>query len=463
MRPAYRVFHGLFFACFLCAAAAILLWNGLALAFGILLLLFCILRKYDVPRFTLWLFVAGFLLRLMVILVLHPPIVSDFGVLYDAAHSLMAGDRSFSTTGYFSLWAYQTAYVVWEAMWLSIWDHPVFLELVHAALSAGSVCLLYRLVLPHVRRTSAQIAVLLLTVFPFAFTLPTVLTNQIPAAFFLVLGIWLLVCPDTDRLRFWRFLLAGLSLQIGNLLRPEGIIVIVAVLAWAFFALLYSPKRWKQLACGVLALLAVYYALDVGADRMTKATGLNPNGLQNAYPGWKFVCGLNHETGGGYSQEDWKILSRTFDENHMPTAETEQVQQELIAQRAQSGSELWKLMYKKADMLWAKSGLGWAFAHTQQAPTFWVDKIYRMIQDFDRALFFLALALATLGLWKKGGRLPDAYLFYFVFFAAVCAFIPIEVQPRYAYMPQLFIFTAAAFGVDRLTDFTVQKGASRCP
>lgn len=462
MRPAYRVFHGVFFICFLCAAAAILLRNGFILALGLLLLLFYILGRHEIPRFTLWLFVAGFLLRFLVILVLHPPIVSDFGVLYDAAHSLMEGDRSFSTTGYFSLWAYQTAYVVWEAMWLSIWDHPVFLELVHAALSAGSVCLLYRLVLPHVRRSSAQIAALLLTVFPFVLTLPTVLTNQIPAAFFLVLGVWLLVCPDTDRLRFWRFLLAGLSLQLGNLLRPEGIIVIVAVLAWAFFAWLRRPKQWKKLMCGMLALLAVYFAVGAGADGLTKATGLNPNGLQNSYPGWKFVCGLNPDTWGTYAQEDWAILGETFDENHMPTAETERVQKEMIAERLHSG-KLLGLLYGKMDALWVRDGLFWAFAHTQQDPSFLIGEIYRVMQGFDRALFFLALALAALGLWKKDGREPEAYVFYFVFFAAFCAFIPIEVQARYAYMPQLFIFAAAAFGVDRLTDFTVQKGAAPCP
>ncbi len=41
-----------------------------------------------------------------------------------------------------------------------------FLEIVHAFLSAGTVCFLYRLVLPHVRQSSAQLMALLLTVFP---------------------------------------------------------------------------------------------------------------------------------------------------------------------------------------------------------------------------------------------------------------------------------------------------------
>lgn len=38
---------------------------------------------------------------------------------------------------------------------------------------------------------------------------------------------------------------------------------------------------------------------------------------------------------------------------------------------------------------------------------------------------------------------------YFVFFAAYCAFLLIEVQPRYAYLPQLYIFTASAFVLER--------------
>ena len=68
----------------------------------------------------------------------------------------------------------------------------------------------------------------------------------------------------------------------------------------------------------------------------------------------------------------------------------------------------------------------------------------------------LALLLAGLGLfasparWKQ--RETAAYLPYFVFFAMFCAMLLIEVQPRYAYLPQLFLFTAAAFGLDCLRD-----------
>ncbi len=45
---------------------------------------------------------------------------------------------------------------------------------------------------------------------------------------------------------------------------------------------------------------------------------------------------------------------------------------------------------------------------------------------------------------RRKRRDASAYLLYFIFSAAFCAFLPIEVQPRYAYLPQLFLFTAAA-------------------
>ena len=146
------------------------------------------LSWHQVPRFTLWLLVGGILVRLVVIWILHPPLESDFEKLYEAAQSLLAGDLSFNSTPYFRLWAYQSAYVCWEAMWLTIWNHPIFLEIVHACFAAGTVCLLYRIVLPHVRQSSAQLMALLLTCFPFACTLTTVLTNQIPSAFFSCIG-----------------------------------------------------------------------------------------------------------------------------------------------------------------------------------------------------------------------------------------------------------------------------------
>lgn len=457
-----RALRGLFSVCFIIAAASILMLSGYALALLFAAGVFLLLRKKPIPRFTVWLFIGGLLLRLAFVLVLHPPLESDFQMLYEAAQSLNAGDLSFLDTVYFSLWAYQSVFVAWEAMFLSIWNNPLCLELVNAVLSAAIVCLTYRIAREHVRESSAQAAAILLTAFPFALSLHTVLSNQIPSAFFLLLGLWLLACKDCARLGFWRFPLAGLALQLGNLLRSEGLILLVAVLAFAVFEAFAHPEAIKRLALGILTLLVVYFGTNAAAGAVVRATGLNPYGVQNGNPGWKFVTGLNFNTSGGYSQDDWALIYPTLDENHQITPATEQVQNGLIRERLSSSPDkLARHIVNKIRFLWCSDSLGWAFGHTQKDPTWSRETVYTVMQQFDRGLFFLAVGLGAFGLWgkKRWQKRPmTAYLPYFAVFAAFCALLLIEVQPRYAYLPQLFIFLTAAFGIDRLPRKEEQHG-----
>ena len=461
MAKLYRVFQGLFCVCFILAALSILSLNGYAAALLAAAAVWLLLRRRPLPQFALLLLIGGLVLRIGILLVLHPPIESDFLMMYEAAQSLLGGDLSFLDTPYFSLWAYQSVFVAWEAMWLSLWNSPVCLELVNAVLSAGIVCLLYRMARGWVSECAAQAACLLLTILPYALTLHTVLTNQIASAFFLTLGVWLLAGDDCRRLGFWRFPLAGLALQCGNLLRSEGIIFVVAVLAWAVFEAVRHPEAVKRLAAGMLALLVVYFASGTAAGAIVRVSGLNPHGVQNGDPGWKFVTGLNFSTSGGYSQEDWSKIYPTLDENYQATAQTETVQDELIAERLSAGPvKLMRHMLNKLRLLWNSNALDWTLGHTQQQPEQLIlglitrGNAYTLVCQFDRGLFYLSLLLAGFGLiaprerWKQ--RPAAAYLPYFIFFAAFCAMLLIEVQPRYAYLPQLFLFLAAAFGLDCL-------------
>lgn len=448
MHRAFHVIQRLFLLCFILAVIGILIAGGWLAGLCVLAAAgWMVRRRVTIRHFTLWLLIGGFLLRVAVILVLNPPIISDFGLLFEASQSLSAGDTSFQQMRYFSLWAYQSVFVAWQAMFLAVWNNPLMIKIVNALLSAGTVCLLYRLARGHVRESAAQGAMLMLTAFPFALTLPTVLTNQVSSAFFLTIGAWLLASSDCTRLGFWRFPLAGLALQAGNLLRSEGIILVVAALAYAFFTVLHRPETVKRILCGMAALLVVYGAVGVGADAVVRASGLNANGTANGYPGWKFVTGLNFSTSGGYSTDDWNQLSATFDESG-PTEETEAVQHELISERLSAGPRALLLhAVHKCKLLWCNDALNWAFGHLQLNDC--LTLVYDSIQKMDRLLFYVALLLAAFGLCRPC-RTPAAYLPLFVVFAAFCAFLLIEVQPRYAYLPQLFLFCGASLGLDRL-------------
>ena len=453
MQHVYNGIRRLFLICFVAAAVCILFAGGMLAVVCIAAGVVWLLRRHVViPRFTLWLLLGGFALRLMAILVLRPPIISDYLVMLQASQQLLGGDTSFQHWMYFSLWSYQSVFVVWQTLFLAIWNHVFMLKLVSALLGAGTVCLIYRLARDHVRESAAQAAALLLTAFPFAWTLPTILTNQISSAFFLVLGMWLLLCRDCTRLGRWRYVLACIAVQFGNLLRSEGIILVVAALAYAGFAALRRPQRARRIVCGGAVLLVLYAALGVGADAAVRASGLNENGTKNGYPAWKFITGLNFNTAGSYSSDDWNALCPTFDDEYRPTAETAAVEHALLAERLSAGPKALLLhAVRKMQFLWCNDALYWAFGHLKLSRS--QQLLYDNIQKADRLLFYGALLLAVSGLAAREKRRalePAALLPYFVVFAACCAFLLIEVQPRYAYLPQLFLFCDASLGLDRL-------------
>lgn len=459
MEKCYRGLRILFCVCCAAAVACLLALNGYALAILAAALLWVWLSRKPLPHFTLTLFIVGILSRLVILFVLKPTIVSDFALIYNTAQAVLQGQTIPSLRpDYFSLWAYQSAPVLWDAFWLLLWNDPMCLKLVNILLSAGLICLLYRMARQWVSRSAAQIAAMLLALFPFVLTFHTVLSNQIPSAFFLTLGLWVLVCGDCDRLGFWRFPLAGLALQLGTLLRSDGIVVLVAVLAWAVFECFRHPEAARRTLTGLLALLAVCFLVARGADIAVKASGLNPYGLANNNLLWKFVLGLNHDTTGSYSPIDEEIVFSTLGPDNLPTEETMAIQKALIQERLSAGPrELLKLALLKCRVLWSNDALYWAWNNAplqdiKAGPVGGATLLFYTVQQFDRGLFSLAVVLMLYGLCgKRWKEYPTStYLPFFVFFAAFCALLLIEVQSHYAYLPQLYIFTAAAFGLDRL-------------
>ncbi len=450
MQKMFQGVRGLFYVCF--ALAVVLIWAqcGWALAFAVAAGAWLLLRR-PLPHFTMLLFAGGVVLRVVVVLLLHPPVISDFEMLLWAARGVLAGDFSYLNTEYFSLWGYQSGFVVWEAFWLMLWDHPVLIKLVHAVLGAGTACLLYRISKEWVGERPAQIASLLLTASPFCSALQTILSNQVPSAFFLTLGLWILICGDCEKLEFWRFPAAGAALQLGNLLRSEGAIFLVSILAWAVFRTLKEREAFRRLAVGLAALLVVYCGLHMGADAAVRVSGINPHGLENGNPMWKVVTGLNFETKGGYSPHDWYAIIAHLDADQQMTEASYAVQNRLIQQRLSAGPRALLLhLRNKIEFQWIDDALHWMFEHLQEYHPVFVKWVIQL----ERGLFFLSFGLAAFGFFGNRRRWErrdlSAYFPYFIFFAAFCAFLLIEAQPRYAFLPQLYLYTAAGFGIERL-------------
>ena len=413
-------------------------------AFVLIFLLRIVMR---IPGLSWVLFVAVAGISLTACIVLNPPLESDFQLLYDAALQLRRGDRTYTSYVYFTLWGYQSVYVAWEAALLSIWENPRMIQIVHSLLFSGSVVLLYRLMRGLVSERAARMASVLLLIFPFFVTLPSVLTNQIPGAFFLLLGIFFLISPEARSLGVWRFLLGGVTLQLGNLFRPEGGLILAALTAGGIVWLFSHPQHWRSLLLSAVLVLAAYFLVGRIADALTIWSGLNPVGLGNGNLLWKFVVGLNHDSGGMYTNADWYAVLRTLSPEGFVTEETLILEHSLLAERLAQPLAQWiQLLLAKVENLWAREGLYWALSR-------WREKwalAYSMLTWFGRLVALTAMAFAALGAVLVRCRGAAAILPRLAVLAAFCAFLLVEVQPRYSYLPYFFVFWCAAYGMEAM-------------
>lgn len=450
----YRLLTRIFVVCFFIAVLLMGCGSGRFWALLVVAGSYWAFSRYRrIPAFTLWLFLATFAVNLAWVFWQNPKPVSDFALLHRAAQSVLEGDFSFNTSQYFILWSYQLPFVALEALLLRIWNDPLCIQIFNSLCAAGSVCLIYRLLRGRVSDAAARTAAVCLMAFPTMSAMSAVLTNQCSGAFFLILGIWMVCGTDAEKLGVVRYPLAGLAIQVGNLLRPEGVIVLIALLAYGLFSLLRHPKTLKRGAVAAVALVGIYLLIGFAADQAVIRTGLSPYGVENQLPQWKFVCGTNFETNGGYAAADFQLLADTLDANSLPTDETDAVVKQILSERLNRPLEDWITLFRnKMEKLWCKPGTGWAFAdQTAASPRF--EKIIRpAIEDFDRTLFWAAVMLSLAGLLMKKKETAQL-LPYFVFFAAIAAFQLIEVQPRYAYFPDFFLVASSAFGIDRIERF----------
>ena len=392
-----------------------------------------------------------FLIALGVILVFGAQPVQDFKTMYDAACQMARGSGDYLQNEYFYNWAYQTGFTAYEALVIRLFGEGLLpLQLLNALWMAGTGCLVYGIARRFLPETGAMTASLLYALYPAPYFLAAVLTNPHIAVFFYYLGFWLLV--RRERLSPLRGVLAGVCLSLGNVMRPLGAVIVLALLCWAAVRML----RWKGPGVlregGLLLAAAVaYYASGELFNWLVHATGLNPEGLANHLPLWKFVLGFNLESGGAWNQADYDAYYL------LPREEAPAAMRAAVGERLSSlgVSGFLELFWKKSQTMWGSlEYLYWGFGHldgsVQVLGGLTLSQCLNALNYFDRGVFFLAffLAAAALLLWLRRGageglRLPVMLSFLLCGYYAVHLLIEVQSRYRYFLMPAVFLLAGA--------------------
>ena len=118
--------------CAVCFCAVILIQNIfrtltgqpwvvlLGLLIGCTVLVLCLRYLRPFRGFAPALFLVRFALALILILWLDSQPVQDFATMYDAARQLAQGSRAYLDHIYFFNWAYQSAFVAYEALVIAL-------------------------------------------------------------------------------------------------------------------------------------------------------------------------------------------------------------------------------------------------------------------------------------------------------------------------------------------------------
>ena len=450
--------------CALCFCCVIFIQNLLSLSAGQLpavlagLLLGCLVLfvciKYLRPfrGFAAMLFFVRLALALFFILWLNSQPVQDFNTIYSAACQLAEGSRAYLDNIYFFNWAYQSAFVAYEALVIALFGSSLFpLQLLNAVWLAGTNVLVYCIAKRVLPEKAAMTAGVLYAVYPAPLFLAGVLTNQHLSVFLLYSALYVLLCQEITPLRA---LGAGALLALGNAIRPIGVILMLAAVLWLLIRALHRADL-RSVLHGIY-VAAGYFAAGAALSGLIVATGINPEGLSNNQPMWKFVVGLNQDSSGSWNQADYDAYLS------LPTQEADDAMTEVVRERLSVGpAELAGLAWRKSAVMWAgNEDLYWGFGHLDPDAaaltfpvTFSWNSMQLLLGRVDKGIYLLAFGLALAGLivrLRKPERCGRSLPLVLLLCGYYAVHLIVEVQSRYRYFLMPCVFLLAGIAVARL-------------
>lgn len=393
-------------------------------------------------HFGLILFIISFLIRLVFIIVVNFPQVYDFKTLLEASEMFARGDYSFNTWFHFVTWGYQTAFVIYQGILLKIFHSIFILKLLNIIYSSFLVYIVYKLGLKISKNEkSARIISLLYMIFPFYLFLNSVLVNSHLATLLSYIGIFFIIKEDA---KYKDYLIGGLLIAFGNIIRPEGIIIVLTFLIYKI--LTFKKENIKKIIISILIFLSTYFIICNTSSFLVKASNINPSGLENKDPLWKFLLGFNYESCGYYVDEDSKYqVSKEVEINEIKRRALEDI--------PRTG----KLMVCKINKFWLFSDLENEMGSFNDKSfkilgiTIKFSKIKTLAIYLNKGINYIILLLFIIGIIINRKKIKNELLFLLIMvFITFGIYLFIEIQPRYLYFIHISIFALATLGINYL-------------
>ncbi|MGQ2375340.1 ArnT family glycosyltransferase [Companilactobacillus zhachilii] len=274
--------------------------------------------------------------------------LSDFGNFWDRLLNYKIGDPLYQTDNdYFSKYAYQSGYFVYAMIISKIFGYHIFaIQFLNVIYQALILLITYLFVIKIFNNVKmARLSILILMIDLDWFALNSQASNQYLGSLLYLVTFYLIM---QNKLKY--YILAGITLTGGCLIRPIGPVVIAGIVVYALIYLLLKNKDYHATLKAFLTIV-IYFVLFAIAGWGIKTSGINEYGLTNNDPEWKFVTGLNYQSAGTYSPDMNQLIDPSKSRKQMSKVEYKQLHTE-IAYLNQNHAWL-SLFIHKTQGLWS--------------------------------------------------------------------------------------------------------------
>lgn len=393
------------------------------------------MKKYiKKNKFIIGLFLFSLILRLIVVLCINTPIISDFKTMYDAATELLNGTSEYKKTPYFLTYGYQMGHVIYQFFFLKICNSAIFLKIISCLITSFIPVFIYLISKKIASEKSAKIVSILYSVFLFPLLLNTVLTNQHLPLLLTLIAIYILL--NMKNKIIIKSIVIGLLLGISNILRSEGIVYITALIIYSIY-LIIKKNDFKKIIISLVIIIVSYIGIFNITSNILISKDLSINGLKNMNPTWKFVAGFNYDKNGIYNDLDASLYS-SYKQSDIAKKE--------LKNRVSQIDKIPLHFLKKVKIFWFNSDLSWSIGHIDY-------NTYNILNSINKVTIYIINILVFFSLFslfkiKKISNTQILVTLIVVIYFGV--YLLIEVMPRYAYAPQVFLFILAAIGIDNI-------------
>lgn len=353
--------------------------------------------------------------------------VSDFKAFWKTAPKALAGKEIFSyDNDYFAKWAYQTGFLVYVMTVVKIFGHKVIaLQLLNVVYQVLILYLVYLISLELFKQVKlARLAVFILMIDLDWFALNSQADNQYLGMMLFLLTFYLLM-----KNKYWSYILAGITLGVGSIIRPIGPVVIAGIVVYALLYLFIKENKFNWSGLGkVLITLVIYQMIFLAAGLAIKNSGLNSYGLSNRDSEWKFVVGLDANSNGSYDQQMVNRFNLKDSRDKMSAKEYQVIHENIANLNATHG---WvKLLWNKNATLWAGRSMAIDFTGVETKHSLKTSNNIKLFGYLGTVILIVFSWLGSLRLLKK---VPDnkVFLILLPLMAYAVVQLLIEVQGRY--------------------------------